>query len=335
MSKRIFISVASYQDPLLLETLCSAYENAENKDNLTFGVCEQTDSGIDIQSINFKNQIKYELLDPVLAKGPCWARARIQQLITNEEYFLQIDSHTIFAKNWDRTLLNYHEWLERCLENNFVITGYPRGFKPNKELTSFELNTSYKETLGITFREKRMFEDGYYSMQKSFPAKTELPAIGLLVAGGFIFAKKEFTSSIPYDPKFYFHGEELSIALRLFTSMWDVVHIPRIPLFHLYTDVDNMIRKLHWDPDDEKNRAIKWNELDKLSKSRLGNLINDRLEAPYGLSNLRSIEDFGSLAGIDLFNKKVIDEEVATSIFCFKEIESETEPFLSIVSKNE
>jgi hypothetical protein len=96
-----------------------------------------------------------------------------------------------------------------------------------------------------------------------------------------------------------------------------------------------MIRKLHWDPDDEKNRAIKWNELDKLSKSRLGNLINDRLEAPYGLSNLRSIEDFGSLAGIDLFNKKVIDEEVATSIFCFKEIESETEPFLSIVSKNE
>ena len=120
MSKKIFISVASYQDPLLLETLCSAYENAENKDFLVFGVCEQADNGIDVQSINFKDQIKYELLDPVMAKGPCWARARIQQLMTDEEYFLQIDSHTIFTKSWDKILLNYHSWLEKCLENNFV-----------------------------------------------------------------------------------------------------------------------------------------------------------------------------------------------------------------------
>ena len=334
MSKKIFISVASYQDPLLLETLCSAYENAENKDALVFGVCEQADCGIDIQSINFKNQIKYELLDPVMAKGPCWARARVQQLMTDEEYFLQIDSHTIFTKSWDKILLSYHSWLEKCLENNFVITGYPRGFKPNKELTSFDLNTAYKETLGITFREKRMFEDGYYSMQKSFPANTELPAKGLLIAGGFIFAKRAFVTLIPYDPKFYFHGEELSVALRLYTNMWDVVHIPRIPLFHLYTDVENMIRKLHWDPEDEKNRAIKWNELDKLSKSRLGLLINQKLEPPFGLGSLRSIKDFGSLSGVDLINKKIVDEEVATNSFCFEEIQSKTEPFNSIDFEN-
>jgi len=335
MSKRIFISVASYQDPLLLETLCSAFEHADNKDSLTFGVCEQADFGINIDSINFKSQIKYELLDPVMAKGPCWARTRIQKFITDEEYFLQIDSHTIFVKGWDKILLNYHAWLTKCIENDFVITGYPRSFKPNKELSSFELNTSYKETLGITFREKRMFEDGYYSMQKSFPANTELPSKGLLVAGGFIFAKKIFVTSVPYDPKFYFHGEELSVALRLFTKMWDVVHVPRIPLFHLYTDVDNMIRKLHWDSDDEKNRAIKWNELDKLSKSRLGNLINGKLEEPYGLGSLRSIEDFAELSGVDLINKKIINEEVATNSFCFKEIESEKEPFHTIVSEND
>tara|TARA_B100001057_G_scaffold367970_1_gene371396 strand:- start:1167 stop:2174 length:1008 start_codon:yes stop_codon:yes gene_type:complete len=335
MSKKIFISVASYQDPLLLETLCSAYQNAENKDNLVFGVCEQADNGINVQSINFKDQIKYELLDPLMAKGPCWARARIQHFISNEDYFLQIDSHTIFAKNWDEILINYHAWLEKCLENNFVITGYPRGFKPNKKLDNFELNTSYKKTLGITFREKRMFEDGYYSMQKSFPANTNLPARGLLIAGGFIFARREFVSLIPYDPKFYFHGEELSVALRLYTNMWDVVHIPKIPLFHLYTDVDNMIRKLHWDPEDDKNRAIKWNELDKLSKLRLGDLINNNLQSPFGLGKLRSIEDFGILSGVDLINKKIVDEEVATNSFCFEEIESKSQPFNSLNFEND
>ena len=93
----IFISIASYQDPLLLETLCSAYENAESKDNLRFGVCEQAEVGIDLPSINFKDQIEYELLHPVMAKGPCWARARVQKYFKNEEYYLQIDSHTIFA----------------------------------------------------------------------------------------------------------------------------------------------------------------------------------------------------------------------------------------------
>ena len=180
-----------------------------------------------------------------------------------------------------------------------------------------------------------MFEDGYYSMQKSFPANTNLPAKGLLIAGGFIFARKEFASLIPYDPKFYFHGEELSIALRLYTNMWDVVHIPRVPLFHLYTDVDNLIRKLHWDPEDEKNRAIKWNELDRLSKSRLGDLINNNLESPFGLGKLRSIKDFGILSGVDLINKKIIDEELATNSFCFEEIQSKFEPFNSVNFEND
>lgn len=95
---KIFISVASYQDPLLLETLCSAYTNARFKDSLVFGVCEQADQGIDLDSIVFKDQIKYELLDPVMAKGPCWARGRIQQYYSDEEFFLQIDSHTILKQ---------------------------------------------------------------------------------------------------------------------------------------------------------------------------------------------------------------------------------------------
>lgn len=335
MSKKIFISVASYQDPLLLETLCSAYEKADQKSNLIFGVCEQADEGLNIQSIGFKKQIKYELLDPVMAKGPCWARARIQKFISNEDYYLQIDSHTIFTQDWDKILLKCHAWLEQSLENNFVITGYPRSFKPNQDLTNFELNTSFKETLGITFREKRMFEDGYYSMQKSFPVNSSLPSKGLLIAGGFIFAKSRFVEKMPYDPKFYFHGEELSIALKLFTNLWDVVHIPKVPLFHLYTDVNNMVRKLHWNKEDEENRAIKWNELDRISKTRLGQLINGKLEEPFGLGASRTIDEFGGLCGIDLYNRRIINEKIATGSFCFEEIENKTLPFNSIFSLNQ
>ena len=330
----IFISIASYQDPLLLETLCSAYENAERKDNIRFGVCEQAEIGIDLPSINFKDQIEYELLHPVIAKGPCWARARIQKFFKNEEYYLQIDSHTIFAKNWDRVLINYHSWIENTLKSNVVITGYPRAFKPNKDLTSFELNTSYKETLGLTFRENKLFDDGHYSMQKSFPAGTEKPSKGLLVAGGFIFTKGNFIHEIPYDPAFYFHGEELNLALRLFTCGWDVAHIPRVPLFHLYTDVENLLRKLHWDPEDEKDRTIKWNTLDKKSKERLADLIHGQIEGNFGLGSVRTIQEFNDICGMDLIKKEVIDADLATDGFPFQEIVSDTVPFEAVAIDN-
>jgi hypothetical protein len=42
----IFISIASYQDPLLVSTIFSAYKSAQNKDQLIFSVCDQSDSGI-------------------------------------------------------------------------------------------------------------------------------------------------------------------------------------------------------------------------------------------------------------------------------------------------
>lgn len=330
----IFISIASYQDPLLLETLCSAYENAEKKEQLRFVVCEQAETGIDLQSIKFKHLIEYELIHPLMAKGPCWARARIQGFLNNERYYLQIDSHTIFSKNWDSILINYHSWIEDSLKNNVVITGYPRAFKPNKDLTSFELNTTFKKTLGLSFHENKLFDDGHYSMQKSFPTGTDTPSKGLLVAGGFIFAKSNFVTEIPYDPKFYFHGEELNLALRLFTRGWDVAHIPRVPLFHLYTDVDKLPRKLHWDPEDEKDRIIKWDTLDKKSKERLTCLIEGQIEGNFGLGSVRTIQEFSDICGLDLMKKEIIDSDQATDGFPFKEITSDTVPFEEVAIDN-
>lgn len=333
--KKIFVSIASYQDPLLLETICSAYENAKYKDFITFGVCEQSSNGIDLDSIKFKNQIRYELIDPVMAKGPCYARSRIQSLINGEDYYLQIDSHMIFYQDWDEILIKYFNWLQQHINNDLVITGYPRSFKANESLDEFELNIKYKDTLGITFREGRIFEDGHYSMQKSYPANTDLPVQGLLVAGGFIFSETTFSKKIPYDPKLYFHGEELSLALRLFTHGWSVTHIPRVPIFHLYTDVKNLVRKLHWNEEDEKHRAVKWNELDRLSKSRLTDLIFSRVEEPFGLGTKRTVQEFINICGIDLFNKEVIDIDIATNNFPFKKIDSENNRFAKIKIENE
>ena len=45
---KIFISIASYQDPLLESTIISAYESSKNPENLVFGVCDQSSYPLDI-----------------------------------------------------------------------------------------------------------------------------------------------------------------------------------------------------------------------------------------------------------------------------------------------
>ena len=71
-------------------------------------------------------------------------------------------------------------------------------------------------------------------------------------------------------------------------------------------------RKLHWDPEDDKNRAIKWNELEKKSLDRLDDLFAENIEGSMGLGSERSLDDYATISGIDLKNKKVLDLQQAT-----------------------
>ena len=112
----IFISIASYQDPLLVSTILSAYDNAENKNDLIFSVCDQSDNSIKINEITFSDQIHYDHIDPLFSKGPCWARHRAQSFFNNEDFFLQIDSHTQFLPNWDSIFI---QQLEKRLEKHW------------------------------------------------------------------------------------------------------------------------------------------------------------------------------------------------------------------------
>ena len=113
-----------------------------------------------------------------------------------------------------------------------------------------------------------------------------------MIAAGCIFTTANFVQEIPYDPGYYFYGEEMSLMLRSFTKGFGIFHIQSLPLFHLYAELSDVKRKLHWNEEDEKHRAVKWNELDKLSKSRLTDLIFSRVEQPFGLGTKRTVQEF-------------------------------------------
>ena len=314
----IFISIASYQDPLLVSTIFSAYENAENKNDLIFSICDQSDNTIDINGITFSDQIHYDHVDPLFSKGPCWARHRAQSFFNEEDFFLQVDSHTLFAPEWDSIFIKQLEKISANQEideyfKKPIITSYPRGFKVlDFEKGLFELCTGDKHTQVITYRKDSLFLKGSFSRQIGIPTKHTDITHAILLAAGCIFTKGAFVKEIPYDPNYYFYGEELSLAMRAFTNGYSFFHIPDVPLFHLYTDTSNIPRKLHWDPEDDQKRAVKWTELDKKSLNRLDDLFADKVEEPLSLGKERSLEDYALISGIDLKNNLVLDIGKAT-----------------------
>ena len=314
----IFISIASYQDPLLVSTIYSAYQNANDKDALVFGVCDQSDNPDNILDIEFAKQIHYDHVDPLFAKGPCWARHRAQSFFQDEDYFLQIDSHTQFSPGWDEKFITELNKIESmgASDDYFakpIITSYPRSFEVlDFEKGLFRLNTGDKHTQVITYRKDSLFLRGSFSRQIGIPTKCLDNTHAYLMAAGCIFVRGSFVKEIPYDGNYYFYGEELSMALRAFTHGYSFFHIPDVPLFHLYTDLSNIPRKLHWDPEDDKDRAIKWNELEKKSLDRLDDLFAGKIEDSMGLGEKRSLNDYANLSGIDLEQKKVLDMEKAT-----------------------
>jgi hypothetical protein len=185
----------------------------------------------------------------------------------------------------------------------------------------FELNTGDKHTQVITYRKDSLFSRGSFSRQIGIPTKHTEITHAYLMAAGCIFTRGKFVKDIPYDPNYYFYGEELSMALRAFTHGFSFFHIPDVPLFHLYTDVSNIPRKLHWDPEDDANRAIKWHELEQKSLDRLDYLFAGKIEGSMGLGSQRSLKDYAVISGVDLKNKIVLNLEQATESAFLESVE--------------
>lgn len=54
------------------------------------------------------------------ARGPTWARFLQQQLLKDEEFCLQLDSHSLFGANWDTWLIR--DWLSTKNERAVLST---------------------------------------------------------------------------------------------------------------------------------------------------------------------------------------------------------------------
>ena len=123
MFNKIFISIASYRDPVLIDTVNSALANASNPDRLSFGLVIQ-DIEKDIPDFSKYKNISIVTMHPRDARGAGFARDIAISLIKDEEYFLQIDSHTMFESGWDELVIEEFNKAKDISKHNKIILSY-------------------------------------------------------------------------------------------------------------------------------------------------------------------------------------------------------------------
>ena len=101
---KIFISIASYRDSELIPTIENCIQNAKLPDNLVFGISRQYHPEDKFDDLSkYKKDKRFKIIETLYDKslGVCHARHNIQTLYDEEEFYLQLDSHHRFIKDWD------------------------------------------------------------------------------------------------------------------------------------------------------------------------------------------------------------------------------------------
>lgn len=332
LKQSIFVSIASYRDAELIPTLHDMIAMSSGLYTINIVICWQDnndinhflDNGMTLVEENKHENHNLYILDYLntqisvlsihyfLSEGACWARKNCEQLYQGEDYFLQIDSHCRFIKDWDEKMVTLHTQLKEKCESP-VLSTYPPGYQPGKE--------SAKETFTSRLVYRNFSSEGILQLS-SVGFESSAPIRGSYLAGGFIFSEGSFVIDVPNDPQIFFEGEEISMAARAFTHGYDIWHPHEILLWHFYGRDDHP--KIWSDHSDDAKKVGSvdkvWWDRDRKSKEKIKILLkNDEAEsdsnALYSLGEKRSLGEYEKIAGVD-FRRCCVRPEVVSKERC-------------------
>ena len=316
---RIFINIAAYRDPELIPTVRSAIENAKNKSRISIGVCwqyskdEPKNFGEDEDPLFDGVKLRYLRVPAEESYGMNWARKLAHGFWSEEEqWYLQIDSHMRFVKNWDYHLLNL---ISRCDSKKPILTQRCFPYYP-------EQGGKLKDIDGSTFMHGKKFRDngvlalsaGHVNCKKR---KINNPFPQAFISGHFMFAASKLIKEMPYDEDIAVisTGDEPILGMKAWTRGWDIF-VPHKPVLyhHFYREQSP---KMH--EDHKKHHEIPWKGLAEKGVKRSNQINYENYIGKYGLGKARTIEEFGEYAGVDFKNRKIITEARIKNVYKDKE----------------
>ncbi len=229
---RIFVSIASYCDTQLIDTLKSLYNEAINPERISVGVnLQDTEEAYkQLKEYNFPN-LKIIFTPKEEAKGVVHARNRIKnELVENEEYFLQIDSHSRFRQAWDAILINQYNSIE---QDRVILTTYPNHF----EVPDYEKNY-LKLSNNTPLRIRKFLQEGTVDnrcIAENLPTLNDYEAVDThWAAAGFLFTRRHWLDEVKIPDNIKFNGEEDFQTFLSYLKGWNLKITSLATVWHNY-----------------------------------------------------------------------------------------------------
>lgn len=296
----MYLSIASYRDPLLQSTIDDAFSKAAYPEEIEVGCFIQAfPEDIDCLVTNdYGGKVKWSVTTPgeVFSVTACRSRAN-QWLSDRHEYCLQIDSHTRFITYWDDSLIADYE---SFAIDTALFSSYLPGWVP-KESADKIFPQSQSDYLLPVFDEifsKKTFFD-HYELVPKLELLQRNPGTTVrswYLAGHFIFGPSTYFLSVKQPPWILFWGEEVYNSLVAFTNGWDVFVPPTLPLRHMYPqDVPHLSLNKLW-----KDFPYRWASTMRSSTDMVIDAIAGRTVGDEHLGGIRALDDLYTFIGYDL-----------------------------------
>ena len=215
----IFVAIPALNERFTQVTIQDAYEKAKYPSKVFFGIFNQKTNESKFEDFSEYPNVRCANVSYEEPLGVGLARLACATLHNDEKYFLQIDAHTIFAKDWDSILVeNIKELKKYCdkplISQSISWHGEEAYFDPEKKYIN---NFMGEKAYPLSAREDGLsthVDESREDEEKIFGKYLEHY---LCYAGGGLFGDSKFLYEISYDPFILFCPEQELTALRAST----------------------------------------------------------------------------------------------------------------------
>lgn len=273
----IYVSVASYKDKELIDTVYSMLRRAKNPERLFISIFSQDEIHPNIENIFSLFGVTDFCYDKVHfseARGVGYARSKTQEkLSTSFDYYMQVDSHTRFIQDWDDILISEYKESQSFWKTPIIFSSYPVPYTYDKN--GNEVISAIEEANITDIQKSESFE-----MYKTNYHSKKIDNYGEIhphFCAGFVFGLSKYILKVPYDKNIYFVGEEHTMSVRFFCQGISIIAPKRSYVYHHY--YGEKTRDKHWEIDPN------WGEYEKASVERVKKFfLFEDLEG-YGILN--------------------------------------------------
>ncbi len=294
----IYVTIACYRDPVIQSTIDDLFCKADNPSKITVGVFLQQKADENLITNTYENRVRVDVQEPGQIFSVCQCRNRAMCPLYDEEYVLQIDSHTRFDQGWDTKLLDLHKSINN--EKALISVYLPKWYYMENHTEAFIRR--YRTFARFVFNTGDS-EKTFYKHHELVPmptnaldAKEQELELGWYLCGHFIFGKRDFFTKILQPEWVGFWGEEIINSLRAYTAGWDVYNPADPPLYHMNESksIDFSRPKLWIDyPQEHNDRRAP-------TTDRIINIMKNNTVGPEELFDVRPLSDLYKIVGCDL-----------------------------------